>query len=157
MCVRVYGYQRRFTIRAEVGFTTIIDDYAHHPVEIMATLETAAEAFAGCRIIAVFQAHRYSRLHQLWDDFCAAFSAADEVVVCPIYAAGERPIEGVSRARFAAEMRERGHRGVRCVEDLQDAAHSIVSRLGGKKSIVITLGAGDVNQVCSLTESLLRS
>ena len=84
------GVQRRFTVRASLQDRLIIDDYGHHPVEIRATLEAAAEGFPEGRIIAVFQPHRYSRVHELWDDFCSAFNTADEVIVCPVYA-GEPP------------------------------------------------------------------
>jgi UDP-N-acetylmuramate--alanine ligase len=150
------GVQRRFTVVGEVSGVTIIDDYGHHPVEIEATLEAAESAFPGRRVIAVFQPHRFSRVSDLWAEFCGSFNRAAEVVVCPIYAAGEAPIEGVTHEQMAREMRERGHRNTNSVDDL-DAA---VARLKGSLSngdVVITLGAGNVNQVCELLIQALRA
>ena len=148
------GVQRRFTIRGEVQGRTLIDDYAHHPVEIAATLKAAAQGFVGRRIIAVFQPHRYSRVSSLQDDFCRCFNEADHVVVCPVYAAGERPIEGVDTAALVHGIRAYGHRSVEGVDSLDDAAKHLkdFSREG---DLIITLGAGDVPKVLDgLTEAL---
>jgi len=150
------GVQRRFTVRAEVDGILIVDDYGHHPVEIMATLSAAAEGFPDRKIVAVFQPHRYSRVHELWDDFCGAFNSADEVVVCPVYAAGEIALEGVNHNRLAAEIYERGNRKVHAVADLHEAAERVVETIEAG-DLVITLGAGNVNQVCSLVEEQLRA
>jgi UDP-N-acetylmuramate--alanine ligase len=150
------GVQRRFTVRAEVDDILIVDDYGHHPVEIRATLVAAAEGFPDRKILAVFQPHRYSRVHELWDDFCGAFNSADEVIVCPVYAAGEIALEGVDHNRLAAEIHERGHRKVRAVADLHEAASLIVEGATAG-DLVITLGAGNVNQVCSMVEDRLRA
>ncbi len=141
------GVQRRFTVVGEAGGVTLIDDYGHHPVEIQATLEAAEGAFPKQRVIAVFQPHRYSRVEDLWTDFCGSFNRAVEVVVCPVYAAGEKPIEGVTHERIAAEMRERGHRGTHAVADLDEAVEYLVN-LVAPGDVVITLGAGNVNSVC---------
>ena len=80
-------------MRGASGGVTVVDDYGHHPVEIEATLSAADEAFPKSRVIAVFQPHRYSRVHDLYDEFCTAFNQAEHVVVCPVYAVGEKPIE----------------------------------------------------------------
>ena len=88
------GVKRRFTKVGEVDGVTIIDDYGHHPVEIAAVLSAAREGAAG-RVIAVVQPHRYTRLHDLMAEFQGAFNDADIVLVAPVYAAGEEPIEGV--------------------------------------------------------------
>jgi UDP-N-acetylmuramate--alanine ligase len=142
------GVQRRFTVHADVAGVRIVDDYAHHPVEIRATLEAARQGFPNRRLIAVFQPHRYSRIRDLWDDFCNAFNDADRVLVCPVYAAGEQPIDHIDHERLAQEIARRGHRGAVVVLDLDDAVAQLAreSKVG---DLVITLGAGNVNQVCS--------
>jgi len=146
------GVDRRFSVRSDrkhpEGDITIIDDYGHHPTEIRATLGAAAQAWPDRRIVAVFQPHRYTRVRDLMDDFQRAFNDADQVVVCPVYRAGEKPIEGVDHDRIAAGMIEHGHRGVTRVGSLDEAsAHLIASTLPG--DVVITLGAGDVAQICA--------
>jgi len=140
------GVQRRFTVRGDKGGVLVVDDYGHHPVEIEATLHAAQAAFPERRLVAVFQPHRYSRVASLWDAFCAAFNRASQVVVCPVYRAGEVPIEGIDHHELGRAMRERGHRGVRVVDDLDGALAALVDdcRPG---DIVITLGAGDVNKI----------
>jgi len=150
------GVQRRFTVVGEASGVTVIDDYGHHPVEIQATLEAAESAFPSRRVVAVFQPHRYSRVQDLWADFCGSFNRAAEVLVCPIYAAGEAPVEGITHERLAAEMRERGHRGTRAVDDLDGAVEHLVGSVS-EGDVVITLGAGHVNRVCTLLLEALRT
>ncbi|MCO4747452.1 MAG: UDP-N-acetylmuramate--L-alanine ligase [Proteobacteria bacterium] len=150
------GVQRRFTVHDDVNDVLIVDDYAHHPVEIEATLEAAESGFPGRRLIAVFQPHRYTRVRDLWDGFCGAFNRADEVLVCPVYKAGEQPIDGIDHLRISAEMHDRGHRGAHAIESLEDAAGWLAenTRPG---DVVITLGAGNVNQVCADLAERLRA
>lgn len=139
------GVARRFTVVGESCGVTIIDDYGHHPTEIMATLEAAQEAFER-RVIAVFQPHRYSRIKMLNKEFEKAFNRADELIVVPIYAAGEKAIEGVMAEKLAQGIRDHGHRSVHFEESLEKA----VDRLAGEVSegdVVVTLGAGNVNRV----------
>ncbi|MES2638621.1 MAG: UDP-N-acetylmuramate--L-alanine ligase [Myxococcota bacterium] len=149
------GVDRRFSERADVDGVLIVDDYGHHPVEIQATLAAASEGFEGRRIVAVFQPHRYSRVADLWEEFCASFNAAAHVVVCPVYAAGENPIEGVDAARIVRGLADHGHRSVVGVSDLDGAVEHLAGfvRAG---DIVITLGAGDVNRVCGGLADRLR-
>lgn len=141
------GVQRRFTVKAEVAGVMIVDDYGHHPTEIDATLAAAEGGFPDRRIIAVFQPHRYSRVSSLWAEFQTAFNRANIVLVCPVYAAGETPIEGVDHVALAQAMRERGHRGAQAVDNL-DGALAWLEKECRPGDIVITLGAGDVNRVC---------
>jgi UDP-N-acetylmuramate--alanine ligase len=141
------GVQRRFTVKADVGGVMIVDDYGHHPVEIDATLAAAEGGFPERRIVAVFQPHRYSRVQNLWADFQNAFNRADVVVVCPIYAAGEKPIPGIDHKTLADRMRERGHRGVIPVDSLDHALSTLQAEVRAG-DIVIMLGAGDVNKLC---------
>jgi len=140
------GVQRRFTVVGEAHGALLIDDYGHHPVEIEATLQAAESAFPERRLVAVFQPHRFSRVRDLWSDFCIAFNRADEVVVCPVYAAGEKPIEGIDRQSLAAELRDRGHRGTRSVDDLDEAVVWLRDNLR-EGDVVVSLGAGNVNRV----------
>ena len=154
------GVERRFSVRGEVSVgdgppVTIIDDYGHHPTEIRATLEAAATAWTGQRIIAVFQPHRYTRVRDLFDDFVRCFNHATEVIVCPVYRAGETPIEGIDHHSLGSGMIEHGHRGVRVVENL-DEATEVLSEGRTPGDIVITLGAGDVNRVCTDLEAALN-
>lgn len=142
------GVERRFTVRGEVNGAIIVDDYAHHPVEIKATLEGALAGFQDRRIIAVFQPHRYTRVKDLELDFCRCFNRADHVVVCPVYAAGESPIEGIDHHSLLDGIKRHGHRSVVAVDSLEAAAAHIRGILGDK-ALVVTLGAGNVNQVCS--------
>jgi UDP-N-acetylmuramate--alanine ligase len=141
------GVQRRFTVRGEHDGVLVIDDYGHHPVEIEVTLRAAREAFPERRIVAVFQPHRYSRVASLWDGFCSAFNAVNEVIVCPVYRAGEEPIDGVDHVTLSHAIRDRGHRGVTTVDDL-DGALRVLEGMVKANDVVITLGAGDVNKVC---------
>ncbi len=152
------GVDRRFSVRAEVpregGAITIVDDYGHHPVEIAATLEAAAAAWPGRRIVAVFQPHRYTRVRDLAAEFARCFNDAGHVVVCPIYRAGERPIPGVDHHGLARALADHGHRSLATVESLDEAlAHLVEEARPG--DVVITLGAGDVNRLCgALAERL---
>jgi UDP-N-acetylmuramate--alanine ligase len=141
------GVQRRFTVVGEAGGVMVVDDYGHHPVEIAATLQ-AADVALDRRVVAVFQPHRYTRVRDLWSEFCASFNRAAVVVVCPVYAAGESPIEGVDNTRLAGEMRDRGHRGVHAAESLEHATE-LLAGLVRERDVVITLGAGNVNKVCT--------
>ncbi|MCB1516682.1 MAG: UDP-N-acetylmuramate--L-alanine ligase, partial [Hyphomicrobiaceae bacterium] len=136
------GVKRRFTRVGEVGGVTIIDDYGHHPVEIAAVLSAARQS-ADNEVIAVVQPHRYSRLESLMDEFSACFNDADCVIVAPVYAAGESPIEGVDHHALAAEMRARGHRDVRTIESDAELAPMIGERASAG-DYVVCLGAGNI-------------
>ena len=137
------GVARRFTIRGDVGGVVVVDDYGHHPEEIATTLAAARQSYPDRRIVAVFQPHRYSRVHKLWVEFTRAFNQADLVLVTDIYPAGEKPIEGVSAAALASDIARYGHRGVSYVGSIQDALERLVG-LVRSGDLVVTLGAGDV-------------
>jgi len=141
---RFSGVKRRFTKVGEVGGATIIDDYAHHPTEIRAVLSAAREA-AEERVIAVVQPHRYTRLRDLMDDFQNAFNDADVVLVAPVYAAGEEPIEGINSEALAEGLRARGHRIVRTVDSPEELAKTLRD-LVADGDIVICMGAGDITK-----------
>jgi len=138
------GVKRRFTKTGEVGGITVIDDYGHHPVEISAVLRAARTAYTG-RVIAVVQPHRYSRLQSLFLDFCTCFNDADTVIVADVYAAGEQPIEGVSRDHLVEGLRAHGHRHVIALPGA-DALASIVGQVARPGDLVVCLGAGNITQ-----------
>jgi UDP-N-acetylmuramate--alanine ligase len=138
------GVRRRFTRVGEVGGATIIDDYAHHPVEIRAVLAAAREAASG-RVIAVVQPHRFTRLRDLMSDFQACFNDADMVYAAPVYTAGEAPIEGVDSAALVEGMRASGHRSASEIAGPDELAAELagVVRAG---DYVVCLGAGDITK-----------
>jgi UDP-N-acetylmuramate--alanine ligase len=138
------GVKRRFSRVGEVDGAMVIDDYAHHPVEIRAVLSAARESAEG-RVIAVVQPHRYTRLQALMDDFQAAFNDADVVMVAPVYPAGEEPIEGVDSAALAEGLRAHGHRMVKLVDSPKDLATSLRD-IAAEGDIILCLGAGDITK-----------
>ncbi len=137
------GVNRRFTRVGEVDGVTIIDDYGHHPVEIAAVLKAARQATKG-RIIAVHQPHRYSRLHSLFDDFCACFNDADVVAIAEVYAAGEDPIEGATRDDLVAGLIAHGHRHARAILGEDDLVR-LVREQAKPGDMVVCLGAGTIS------------
>ena len=142
------GVKRRFTKVGEVpvdgGVAIVIDDYAHHPVEIRAVLSAATEGARG-RVIAVVQPHRYTRLRDLMADFQASFNEADMVFVAPVYAAGEAPIEGVDAAALTAGLKQRGHRAAQEVAGADALAQALAGELRAGDQVVC-LGAGDITK-----------
>ena len=138
------GVKRRFTKVGETDGVTIIDDYGHHPVEIRAVLSAAREG-AEKRVIAVVQPHRYSRLGDLMEDFQQAFNDADMVLVTPVYAAGEAPIEGVDADALVEGLKRRGHRSAATVADASDLARMLAATVQAG-DMVICLGAGDITK-----------
>ena len=136
------GIKRRFTKTGEFAGITVIDDYGHHPVEITAVLKASRAAYGGS-IIAVVQPHRYSRLEALFEDFCTCFNDADTVIVADIYAAGETPIEGVSRDRLVEGLRTHGHRNVVALDN-PEALAPLVLDIAKRGDLVLCLGAGSI-------------
>jgi len=137
------GVNRRFTKVGEVNGVTIIDDYGHHPVEIAAVLKAARQATKG-RIIAVHQPHRYTRLSNLFDDFCTCFNDADVVAIAEVYSAGEDPIAGASRDDLVAGLIAHGHRHARALLDEGDLAR-LVKEQARPGDMVVCLGAGTIS------------
>ncbi len=143
------GVKRRFTKVGEVaiadgGLATIIDDYAHHPVEIRAVLSAARESGTG-RVIAVVQPHRYSRLQGLMPDFQTAFNDADSVLVTPVYPAGEPAIPGIDAEALVEGLKRRGHRSAAKVADA-DALAAVLAGTLRAGDQVVCLGAGDITR-----------
>lgn len=139
------GVKRRFTQTGTVDEITIIDDYAHHPVEIDVVLKTARSAVAekGGNVIAVMQPHRYTRLQDLFDEFCRCFNDADHVIVTDIYAAGESPIDGITKEAFVQELKNHGHKSAIVLENREDLA-STLAELAKPDDYVVLMGAGNI-------------
>jgi UDP-N-acetylmuramate--alanine ligase len=140
------GVARRFEIRGEHGEVIVVDDYGHHPTEIAAVLATARSTWPERRLLVVFQPHRYTRTRDLLAEFGQAFSGAGRVILTPIYAAGEKPIPGVSAAGLGAAIEQGSGVPVTVARDLA-AAGEILSREVRPGDAVLTLGAGDVWRV----------
>lgn len=138
------GVQRRFTRVGTWNGAEIIDDYAHHPIEIQAVLEAARQAGAK-RIITVMQPHRYSRLKELFNDFCTCLMKSDIVMISDVYAAGETPIKGAGRDELAEALRTQGHRNVTkfsSPEELPD----LIRAQAGEGDYIMCLGAGTITK-----------
>ncbi len=139
------GVNRRFTVVGEVKGITIIDDYGHHPVEIAAVLRAARQTLGGQgRVIAIHQPHRYSRLSNLFDEFCTCFNEADIVGIAPVYAAGEDPIKGASRDDLLAGLKAHGHRAALPVTS-EDDLEALVRAHAKPGDLVVCLGAGTIS------------
>jgi UDP-N-acetylmuramate--alanine ligase len=137
------GARRRFSIVGEQGGILVIDDYAHHPTEIKATLEAARAGWPGRRIICLFQPHRYTRTMLLKDRFAGAFDNADKVIITDIYAASEAPIPGVS-GRTIADLLDR--KKTAFIPKKEQIPEKLVCELS-EGDLVMTLGAGDIYTV----------
>lgn len=138
------GVKRRFTLVGESQGVAVVDDYAHHPVEIAAVLLTARERCRG-RIIAVIQPHRYSRLCSLFKEFCTCFDDADVVIVADVFPAGESPIEGIDRDALVSGIRSAGGQEVYSLGDPGDLAQ-MVAEFTTMGDMVVCLGAGNVTR-----------
>jgi UDP-N-acetylmuramate--alanine ligase len=136
------GVRRRFTTTGVVGGVRIIDDYGHHPVEIASVL-AAARAMTTGRVLAIVQPHRYSRLRDLFQDFCRCFNDADLVVVADVYPAGEAPIPGFDRDALVEGVKRHGHRHVTALAGPAQLP-GLVAREARTGDLVIFLGAGDI-------------
>jgi len=136
------GVNRRFTVVGEAEGVTVVDDYGHHPAEIIATLEAAAAAY-GRRLVVAFQPHRYTRTHHLFEELTQAFNRADVLLVTDVYAAGEQPIEGARATDLVEAIRLHGHRDVTHVPARTDLPAALRERARAG-DVVLTLGAGDI-------------
>ena len=149
------GVKRRFTRTGEANGVTVIDDYGHHPVEIAAVLRAARAAAKG-KVIAVIQPHRYTRLANLFEEFCTCANNADTVIVADVYPAGEPPIEGINRDSFAAGLRTHGHRHVLALPE-PGALAGMVADLAEPGDLVVCLGAGSItNWAHALPDELAK-
>jgi UDP-N-acetylmuramate--alanine ligase len=143
---------RRFQFKGEIDGITVIDDYGHHPTEILATLQAAKYSAGGRRTVVVFQPHRYTRTQELMDEFALAFNNADVLYVLDIYAASEPPIEGVDAEVLTENIRRFGHKNVNYIGAIEGAAEIVCGGLE-QGDLVITLGAGSITH---LSEEILE-
>jgi UDP-N-acetylmuramate--alanine ligase len=153
------GVKRRFTTTGIVNNIRIIDDYGHHPVEIAAVLKAARQAVGDGNVIAVVQPHRYTRLADLFEDFCTCFNDADSVIVADVYSAGEDPIPGADKNSMVDGLRMHGHRNVQALPDA-DALPAMITEQAKPGDLVVCLGAGNItawaNALPSQLETLLN-
>ncbi len=140
---KVEGVQRRLEVKGVASGATVLDDYGHHPTEIKTTLAALTQGWPGKRKVVVFQPHRYTRTRALFDDFARSFYQADVLLVMPIYAASEKPIEGVDSSLLCESIQAHGHKDVRFVPD-QQAAVAVLAEIVTPDDVVLTLGAGNV-------------
>ena len=142
------GVKRRFTQTGEYKGVVIIDDYAHHPIEVKATIRTAKDVAnkRGGKVIAIFQPHRYSRVHNLFDEFASCFDGADQVYIADIYSAGESPIDGITSATLVDGIKKYNPSSNVRALSTPDALPSIVSSDAKNGDIVLMMGAGNITQ-----------
>jgi UDP-N-acetylmuramate--alanine ligase len=153
---RFAGVGRRFTRVGEWKGAAIIDDYAHNPFKIAAALKAARQAYAGS-VIAIVQPHRYTRLHDTFEQFAKCLNDADIAIVAPVYAAGEQPIEGINRDTYAEALRAHGHRDVRVIDgesDLPAILAGIENSVAG--GAIVFLGAGSITQWAHNLEDAMK-
>jgi UDP-N-acetylmuramate--alanine ligase len=149
------GVKRRFTKTGVWNGVTIIDDYAHHPVEILSALKAARQVAMG-RVIAVVQPHRYTRLKDLFKEFSTCMHGADTVVVSDVYPAGEQPLQGVSRDTLVDSMRAHGHRNVVALQSPDELA-KVISELAKPGDYVVCMGAGTITNWANLLPGQLQA
>ncbi|HZO23554.1 MAG TPA: UDP-N-acetylmuramate--L-alanine ligase [Steroidobacteraceae bacterium] len=144
------GVERRLQhvadVRTSSGRITIVDDYGHHPTEVLATLEALRQAYPGRRLVLAFQPHRYTRVHDLIDDFSRALSSADALLVTEVYAAGETPIAGADGRAICRAVRGRGLVEPVFVEKVEDLASSLAEVIRDG-DVIVTMGAGHISVV----------
>jgi UDP-N-acetylmuramate--alanine ligase len=149
------GVKRRFTKVGEYQGVSIIDDYGHHPTEIVATLKAARSLVGKKKIISVFQPHKYTRLRDLFNEFCNAFTDADIVIVCDIYSAGQSPIDGVSQNSIFEGIKKTGHQNVIKLSDEKNLAQIIKNNIN-EGDLVLCTGAGSITYLAARLEQELK-
>ena len=153
---RFTGVQRRFQQIGEAADVLVIDDYAHHPTEILATLKAASDGFTDRRIVAVFQPHLYSRTEDFQEEFARSFFNADVLVITDVYGAREEPREGIDGQLIADLATRRGHRDVHYVPDKTNLP-DVLSGLTHPGDVVVFLGAGDISRIAKTFLEKLRA
>jgi UDP-N-acetylmuramate--alanine ligase len=139
------GIGRRFELKEKINDIMVIEDYAHHPTEIMKTLEAAKRGWMR-RTLVVFQPHRYSRLSLLMKEFATSFNQADVLIVTEIYPASEKPIPGISGEKLYEEIQRFGHKNVYYEPDLKKIPDQ-VAKLALSQDMLLVLGAGSISEI----------
>jgi len=137
------GVERRYQSLGSAADIQVVDDYAHHPTELRATLAAARSVHAG-RIVSVFQPHRYTRTRDCMQEFATAFNDSDLVIISDIYPAGDAPIPGITGQALAEAIAAHGHKGVRFIGELDAIADQLPKQLS-PGDLLLTLGAGDIS------------
>jgi UDP-N-acetylmuramate--alanine ligase len=150
------GVKQRFTKVGEFNEVSIIDDYGHHPTEILATLKTAKNLVKNNQVICVFQPHKYSRIHDLFNEFCHAFIDADCVIVSDIYSASQAPIEGITQDAIIAGIKKTGHKNVIKLNHENELASILKNRIN-KGDLVLCTGAGTISSWAYKLEEQLKN
>lgn len=140
------GVGRRFEIKGERGGISVVDDYAHHPAEIAATLNTARQVFPGRRLVVAFQPHRFSRTQAHFGEFCKVFELCDQLLLTEIYAASEKPIPGVSGSSLTQGIRQVCSTPVRYYQTIEDLREGL-SEVLKAGDVFMTLGAGSITRL----------
>ena len=149
------GVERRFQLKAKSNSVYLIDDYAHHPTEINAVLQAARSGWSK-KIITIFQPHRYTRTYHLMNEFCDVLSQSDSIVIADIYAASEKPIEGVSSSVLVDCIKKRGHTACYYVPKLEDIP-ALIKQLVCKDTMIITVGAGNISKIHNQLIEIVKS
>ena len=150
------GVERRFQKVGNFKNTTIIDDYGHHPVEINSALSAARFLAPESKIIAIFQPHRYSRLKDLFDDFCSCFNKADHVFLLDVYAAGEKSIKKFESINLEKGLADYGHKNVLYIKNQNLLAKNLL-QLIQPNDLIICLGAGSITKIANSLEEELKN
>ena len=150
------GVERRFQKVGNFKNTTIIDDYGHHPVEINSALSAARFLAPESKIIAIFQPHRYSRLKDLFDDFCSCFNKADHVLLLDVYAAGEKSIKKFESINLEKGLADYGHKNVLYIQNQNLLAKNLL-KLIQPNDLIICLGAGSITKIANSLEEELKN
>lgn len=150
------GVKQRFTKVGEFNEVSIIDDYGHHPTEILATLKTAKNLVKNNQVICVFQPHKYSRVHDLFNEFCHAFIDADCVIVSDIYSASQAPIEGITQDAIIAGIKKTGHKNVVKLNHENELASILINRIN-KGDLILCTGAGTISSWAYKLEEQLKN
>lgn len=140
---QIKGVKRRLEIKGEKKGIMVMDDYGHHPTEIAATLEAVRESYPDKRLVVIFQPHRYTRTRALFNEFVRSFYQSDILILVPIYAASEAPIDGVSSENLCQGIQDHGHKNVSYAPDFTQAL-SMATHKCRPNDMVLTLGAGDI-------------
>jgi len=146
---------RRFQFKGEAGGVMVVDDYGHHPTEVVATLSAAKNSSGGKRNVVVFQPHRYTRTQELMNEFGVAFNNADVLYLLDIYAASETPIEGITAEILAENIKKFGHKNVHYIGSIETATEKVIGTLQ-PGDLVITLGAGSITGLSDEIIAALR-
>jgi UDP-N-acetylmuramate--alanine ligase len=150
------GVQRRFQTVGSFKNTTIIDDYGHHPVEINAALAAARLLTPKNKIISIFQPHRYSRLKDLFNEFCSSFNDADHVLLLDVYPAGEKPMKGFESTDLENGLSKYGHKNVSYIKNERVLISKLLNLIN-PNDIIICLGAGSITRIANNLEEELNN